>query len=168
MRILRTDDFLYEKMRIVPLSDEDFNNIPDDMYVLHPETKENLARIIGERMRKDGLECDLNDIDVSKITDMSELFSRIDFNGDISGWDVSNVENMDCMFAGAYQFNCDISKWDVSKVKNMDNMFFRAYSFNCDISGWNVSNVKNMTNIFYECPLHKQPNKQPEFNKQKS
>lgn len=31
---------------------------------------------------------------MSNIKDMSNLFSRKDFNGDISNWDVSNVTDM--------------------------------------------------------------------------
>ena len=48
--------------------------------------------------------------------------------GDISGWDVSNVTNMETMFYEA-PFNGDLSKWNVSNVTNMGNMFSGAYSF---------------------------------------
>ena len=49
-----------------------------------PKTKDELKAIIERRIKDEGSEVDLNDIDVSKITDMSELFERTDFNGDIS------------------------------------------------------------------------------------
>ena len=63
--------------------------------------------------------------DVSKITDMSYLFSYKDSwnNDDISKWDVSNVTDMSHMFNGSQLFNQDISNWDISQVKNMNNMF---------------------------------------------
>ena len=88
-----------------------------------PKTKEELKDIINKRIEKEGNEVDLNDIDVSKITDMSSLFERTDFNGNISTWDVSNVTDMSYMFAWCEDFNQDISGWDVSNVKNMNSVF---------------------------------------------
>lgn len=82
---------------------------------------------------------DCNHWDVSKVTDMSDLFAYTNFYGDISNWDVSKVTNMREMFFHA-DFHGDISNWDVSNVTNMDRMF--AYSeFNGDISKWNISDV---------------------------
>ena len=77
-------------------------------YSCRPADKNELKEIIKKRIKKSGPDCDLNDIDTSLITDMSELFSDSKFNGDISKWDVSNVTNMRWMFAQSV-FNGDIS-----------------------------------------------------------
>ena len=92
-------------------------------YKYFPETKEELKDIIDKRIEQEGNKVDLNDIDVSKITDMSSLFERTDFNGNISTWDVSNVTDMSYMFAWCEDFNQDISGWDISNVKNMNSVF---------------------------------------------
>ena len=59
------------------------------------------------------------------------------------------------------QFTCengDISKWDVSNVQYMDYMF--AYTeFNGDISNWDVSNVTDIRHMFDKSPLEKNPPK---------
>ena len=60
-------------------------------YRYFPKTKKELQDIILKRIKEEGNRVDLNDIDVSEITDMSYLFAGLDFNGDISAWDVSNV-----------------------------------------------------------------------------
>ena len=106
-------------------------------YNYHPKTKDELKDIINKRIESEGNECDLNDIDTSNITDMSNLFAYSEFNG-------------------------DISKWDVSHVKNMKGMFMRS-NFNSDISNWDVSNVTNSINIFYAC--HIEEKYKPKFKK---
>ena len=116
-----------------------------------PQTKEELKSLIGKRIKKEGNEVNLNDIDVSAITDMSGLFEIKDFNGDISNWDVSNVKDMSCMFCDCIRFNKDISKWNVSNVTNMGHMFYRCESFNQDLSCWDVSKVNNMKLMFMNC-----------------
>ena len=78
-------------------------------YKYFPETTEELRDIIKQRIETEGKEANLNDIDTSKITDMSNLFRELDFNGDISNWDVSNVTNMGSMFYKCKSFNQNIS-----------------------------------------------------------
>lgn len=87
-----------------------------------PSNRDELKKLIKERIKNEGPNCDLNDIDVSEITDMASLFFATGFNGDISSWDVSSVENMCCMFHGS-PFNGDISKWDVSNVEEWNAIF---------------------------------------------
>ena len=49
--------------------------IKKNKYKCLPETKKELQNIIKQRIEKEGDEVDLNDIDVSKIKDMSNLFT---------------------------------------------------------------------------------------------
>ena len=84
-------------------------------YSCQPKTKDELEKIINDRITEYGNYCDLNDIDTSLITNMSGLFYYLDFRGDISNWNVSNVTNMTKMFSYS-KFNGNISGWDVSNV----------------------------------------------------
>ena len=92
-------------------------------YTLFPKSKEELEEMIESEIDKNGNECSLNHINVSKITDMADLFFGSKFNGDISDWDVSNVTNMNYMFYKCTNFNTDISDWDVSNVKFLYDIF---------------------------------------------
>ena len=85
---------------------------------------------------------------------MEGMFMGSKFTGDISKWDVSNVDNMRNMFRGS-QFNGDISKWDVSSLLNMQCMFYNS-KFNGDISRWTVSSKTgpwSMNGMFEKSPL---------------
>jgi len=114
-------------------------------------TDETIGQIVGDEIKRLGKHADLNHIDTSQVTDMTNLFYDTDFQGDVSQWDVSNVKYMDDMFAECENFNCDISKWDVSKVENMNYMFYKCYKFNQDLSSWDVSKVEEMYRMFDRC-----------------
>jgi surface protein len=97
---------------------------------------------------------DMSKWDVSKITNMSDMFQGCKiFNSDLSNWNVSNVNNMSCMFGGCIDFKSDLSSWNVCNVNNMSCMFCGCINFKSDLSSWNVCNVINMSCMFFECKL---------------
>ena len=72
----------------------------------HPKTKKELQDLLKQLIEKRGNESDFNDIDTSKITDMSDLFeNNLNFNGDISKWDISKVNDANNIF-----YNCKIKE----------------------------------------------------------
>ena len=89
------------------------------------------------------------DVNLSGITNMAQMFRGASkFNGNISGWDVSEVTDMGAMFQSASKFDQDIGNWSVGKVANMAGMFSDAHNFNQDIGDWDVSRVKYMHGMF--------------------
>ncbi|MEK9727395.1 MAG: glycine-rich protein, partial [Candidatus Margulisiibacteriota bacterium] len=97
-------------------------------------------------------DADFVSINTTLVTTMNELFkNNLDFNGDISHYDVSNVTTMEGLFygeSGNHNFNQNIGNWNVNNVTNMKNAFNGATVFNQNIGSWDVSNVINMDHMF--------------------
>ena len=88
--------------------------------------------------------------DLSGVQDMSGMFEDSSFNGDISGWNVSQVTDMGGMFFGAASFDQPLNDWNVSQVTDMSNMFRHAASFDQPLNDWNVSQVTDMGGMFFD------------------
>ena len=61
---------------------------------------------------------------------------------------LSQITNATSMFRNCVNFNQDVSAWDVSNVISMNNMLLNCTSFDQDVSAWDVSNVTGMINMF--------------------
>ena len=87
-----------------------------DGYNYHPKDKKELKTVIEELYANNIY--DLNDIDVSNITDFSYIFYEDENTGnkdfDVSKWDVSNGTDFTSMFYGCPKFNCNLSEWNIS------------------------------------------------------
>ena len=134
-----------------------------ESHTYYPTNSPDLKSIIDKKLwGKDGdYDANLNDIDVSKITDMSGLFyQEFPHNIDISEWDVSNVEDMSNMFWTCNSFDCDLSKWDVRNVKKMRNMFKDCENFKGKgLDKWEPINCTDFYGMFKGTPLEKNPPK---------
>ena len=104
--------------------------------------KEHLQETIRQIIEAEGPNADLNHLDVSKLNDMSGLFGMLYENGEVK-------------YTGFPDFNGDISDWNVSKVQNMAMMFCMFEMFNGDLSDWDVSNVQTMARNVYRCAVYR-------------
>ena len=99
---------------------------------------------------------DLNSIDASKLTDISQLFGNckslesVIFPANMSA---APLEQMSAVFNGCEKLTAlDLSGWNTSKVTQMSNVFGGCKALtSLNVYGWNVSNVKNMDYIFSGC-----------------
>jgi len=91
-------------------------------------------------------DANLNWVDISKIDNISHMFSFTDFVGDISLWDTTNVLYMYETFYGS-TFNGNISKWRFPDAINLTGMFSHS-KFNGDISEWEFPEVHHMRVMF--------------------
>ena len=109
-------------------------------------SRDHLAEVVEQHLQMYGPACDLNHLDISRVTSLDGIFYKSEFNGDVSRWDTSNVCSLKNTFERS-KFNGDISKWNTSNVQSMDTCFSQS-AFNGDISRWDTSKVADMVYLF--------------------
>ena len=102
----------------------------------------------------------LSNLDVSSIDNMANLFENFNFTStgvEISDWNVSNVTNMESMFANSKGFNKNLNNWDVSNVTNMKKMFYNCEDLNQSFSNWKIQKDTLTNGMFTGCDKYKLP-----------
>jgi surface protein len=133
----------------------------NDATILAVHAREDLIKavqnqpITGNPTATDDNLRNINEWDVSHVTDMQSMFEGSQFNHPINNWNVRNVTNMDSMFMDS-QFNHPLHSWRVNNVTHMGGMFDGS-QFNHPLNNWDVRNVTNMVGMFnrsqYNHPL---------------
>lgn len=130
--------------------------------IIKPKDREDLiVNIIWKRLDNNPEEIDLDDVDVSHLSDLSDLFNGTQYatcsNIKIikcNTWDTSKCTNMSFMFNDCENLRIieGIEHWDVGNVTTMEMMFRRCTHLNrLYIDKWDVSNVNDMEKMFYGC-----------------
>ena len=119
-------------------------------------SQKELREYIDSEIEKQGDNVVIQNLDVSLIEDLSDLFEDFDDRVktlDLSGWKTSNVWSMSYMFYDCKNLeSLNLSGWDTSSVEIMIGMFHQCESLkSLDLSDWNTSKVNNMEGMFYGC-----------------
>ena len=119
-------------------------------------SQKELREYIDSEIEKQGENVVIQNLDVSLIEDLSDLFEDFDDRVktlDLSGWKTSNVWSMSYMFYDCRKLeSLNLSGWDTSSVKTMHGIFYHCESLeSLDLSGWDTSNVENMAWMFSCC-----------------
>lgn len=104
----------------------------------------------------DAFNGDISGFDVSNVTSFFRMFSdNSGFNQSLDSWTINTSQDVDMtfMFLAALNFNGNITSWNVSRVTNMFGMF-RDSNFNQNISGWNTQNVTRFQDMFRDSPFN--------------
>jgi len=106
-------------------------------------------------MCKDLTEINVSSFDTSQVTNMGYMFDycRALKELDLTNFNTSNVREMEFMFCCCYQLTyIDVSGFDTSKVEDMASVFSCCSRLKkIDVSSWNTSNVKVMFGMFNQC-----------------
>lgn len=97
---------------------------------------------------------DVTGWNTSNVTNMSQMFSGCTnlASVDVKKLNVGQVTNMSSMFARSGITAFDASGWDTSNVSDMNKMFFTCRNLaSVNNTDWNVGNVTNMYQMFANC-----------------
>ena len=137
-----------------------------------PNNNEELMNYISskahELIRNNDDILDLSDVDLSLISQKTSygkslyqifrdpLFKikRKKITVDVSNWDVTEYDRIDCLF-----FDCPcietvigLETWDVSNVKDFTEFFSQCSNLkNVNVSGWKLHNATMTCAMFYDC-----------------
>ena len=120
------------------------------------ESKDQLQSIIHERHDNYNSCLDLTDIDISELDSLSSIFGILNNVEvvDISGWDTSNVIDMNFMFSQCTKLKkiIGIENLDVSKLEKANFMFSECKNLvELDLTNWNTMSLQNASYMFYNC-----------------
>ena len=85
----------------------------------------------------------------STVTNLNNIFycsalNTDTFLPDITGWDTTNVTQMNSMFTNTAKFNQNITGWNTANVTDMGNILNNAREFNQNLGRWSIPKVQNM------------------------
>lgn len=87
------------------------------------------------------------------------FYYAIQFNSDLSKWNVSNVSDFSYMFYNASNFNSNLKNWNLKNCMYVEYMFFEATSFDtATVRHWDLSCIESKKYLFghsirYNCIL---------------
>ena len=82
------------------------------------------------------------------------FYGASSFDGNLSSWNVANVEEMQYSFDNARNFTGrGLGQWNVHRVKSMTNMFRKTLISNVSFAEWDVSNCRSMSQMFQGAQL---------------
>ena len=142
---------IFEKFRA---TDDMVSGTPKKFF---PKTHLDIVRIIYMHDMKNG-ELDLNDVDISELTDLRDIFrdNGVDYvkKIDISEWDFSNVTNMSKMFMGLTKLKEIIFPYnlDLSNVTGLNSVFKKCKMLKkINIDDWKINSQADTTDMFWGC-----------------
>lgn len=91
----------------------------------------------------------LNELDISKATDISSIFDTVMIlNLDVSNWNTKSLVKASWSFANYSGDTMDLSKWNTSKLEDTNSMF-EDCKFNTLILNWdNTDSLTEMSQMF--------------------
>ena len=93
---------------------------------------------------------DLTNLDTSKVTDMSQMFSynkATSIKG-LENFDTSKVTDMSYMFQYSQATTLNLSSFDTSNVTDMSDMFLNSQATTLNLSSFDTSKVTDMSRMF--------------------